>query len=288
MEYIKDNYLRGYGSGPTWRVEIDPATRPAGTYYEEACKAAEIVWSQKQGELYVLYSGGMDSEYVINVFLSLGMKVTPIVMRMQQYNAHDTYYAFKFLRDNNLTHYIFDFNFDEYVKSGRMRAEVEANDWSSFGMGPPLWLAKQVNGTVITGNDPPLLRAQPQGQMLEELQIIHTQLNVWKKETIYGTPFFLSYTPELMLSFLKEPTIRAYANNKYPQFRNTDSVKHMVFNNQSKFTIEPRQKFTGYEKLEGTKIMQHPDVRPCLWRKDFMGASYFKYNEIVKWMEQLI
>ena len=288
MEYIKDNYLRGYGSGPTWRVEIDPATRPVGTYYEEACKAAEIVWSQKQGELFVLYSGGMDSEYVINVFLSLGMKVTPVVMRLQKYNAHDTDYAYTFLRDRGLTHYSFDLNFDQFVESGQMRSIAEASCCATFGLSASMWLAKQLDGTILTGNDPPLLRTTSSGRMLEELQYIHSQFNFYKKESIYGTPFFLSYTPEMMLSFLKNNTIQHYARGAYPQCSDTNQVKAMVYNDQNKFKITNRIKYTGYEQIMKSKIFKHGDVQALCPREEWNGVSYFKYNEIVRWMEQLI
>jgi len=34
MELIKDNYLRGFETGDTWRVEIDPSNRPVKSYFK--------------------------------------------------------------------------------------------------------------------------------------------------------------------------------------------------------------------------------------------------------------
>jgi len=240
---LKDNYFRHHGSGDNFSITFDPITTPFGNYFEESKIAAEEVYALKTGNLHLMYSGGMDSEYVINVFLSLGMKVTPVIMRLQPgYNDHDTHYAMKFCQNNKLDYHLINLNYDKFVET-QMLDIMERNRVGRYEIAASMWLAKQVDGTVITGNDPPLLlqryKEAPRGIFLEELEYIHSQFNCWKNDGIYGTPFFLSYTPEMMLAILKEPTFVEFAQKQHP-YKSTDYVKVGVFNNQTKFKLEPK------------------------------------------------
>lgn len=287
MDLVYNNYLRGYGNGTTWRVEIDPPSRPVKSYYEETCIAAEMVWSRKQGNLNVLYSGGMDSEYVINVFLSMGMRVTPVIMKLgPDYNYHDFNNAIKFCRERDISFTVVDLDFEKFVETQLLEI-LERNQSGRYQMAATMWLASQVDGTVITGNDPPLLvqrkpwKQHPHGIFLEELEVIHSQFNCWKNDGIYGTPFFLSYTPEMMLAILKEQTYVDFATGRH-NHATTDAVKINVFNNQNKFAMEPRTKYTGYETIERSNIFAHSNIQDTVkkllkWR----GITYFKYDALV-------
>jgi len=43
MEYTKNKYLYGTGTGDTWHVNIDPPTRKVRTYFEETVEAVKLV-----------------------------------------------------------------------------------------------------------------------------------------------------------------------------------------------------------------------------------------------------
>ena len=51
MELMKDNYIRGSGSGDTWHVDIDPPKRKVGTYFQETLIAMEHVNDVRNGEI---------------------------------------------------------------------------------------------------------------------------------------------------------------------------------------------------------------------------------------------
>lgn len=294
MELIHNNYMRGYDNGNMWRVEIDPPHIIPKSYYEEACKAAEIIWSQKQGELHVLYSGGMDSEYVISVFKSLGMNVIPVIMKLKSktgyYNKHDLDYAFKFCTNTNLSYQTYELDFDKFIKSGEALSIINSCQCSRYEMAASMWLASQVNGTVITGNDPPTVLGMPFGYCLEELEVSHSQLTYWRNNNIEGTPFFLEYTPEMLLSFLQDTAIikfvqqpidYVYKNRSFNAI-STDTVKVSVFNNQDKFVIEPRTKYTGYETIQTSAIASHENAllanqNKALWD----GKCYYDYRVLM-------
>ena len=284
MELVHNNYLRSHGHGPTFTVEIDPPTRPVKSYYEETCIAAEMIWAQKRGPLQLCYSGGLDSEFVLSVFLELGMEIEPVIMRTQ-YNHHETKYAFKYCEAKNLTPTIVDLDYDSFVESGELLEIATNMESSMWVLAANMWLCSQLDGTVITGNDPPHMQKKSDGLWyLDEEEYIHSQFNYFKKYGVEGTPFFLSYTPELMLSFLLDPTMIQLANNEIPGKLGTNSTKVHVFNNNGGvFELEQRQKMHGYENVVTSPIYNHPDIQTVrTYQNKWMGRSDHQYHKVVE------
>ena len=290
MQLVDNNYLRSSGNGPTWEVEIDPPRRTVKSYYEEAVIAAEMIWAQKQGSLNLLYSGGLDSEYVLSVFLKLGMDIQPVIMNLlsntgEVYNSHELAYAFTFCKQKGLTPTIIDLNFDKFVESGQFLSIAESVKCAAYQLPASMWLASQIDGTVITGNDPPHMKLNITDNLwyLDEEEIIHSQFNYFKQYNVYGTPFFLSYTPEMMLSFLLDPTMAALANHQFTGKTGTNSTKVHVFNNGTGFNLIPRIKRTGYEQIARRPIIEHPDIQTIVSRKDrWLGTSDHQYHIVIE------
>ena len=284
MQLVDNNYLRSSGNGPTWTVEIDPPRRPVRSYYEETLIAAEMLWERKQSKLQLCYSGGLDSEYVLSILLKFGMTVEVVIMRTQ-YNYHETQYAFKFCEARNIKPTIIDLDYDKFVESGKLLEIAESMKCAAFQIPCNMWLASQLDGTVITGNDPPHLKLNPKDNLwyLDEEEIIHSQFNYWKMHGLEGTPFLLSYTPEQMLAFLVDPAIEKLANHGFPGRLGTNSTKVEVFNRGTGFNLEQRTKQNGYEHVETSQIFQHPDIQTIVSRKDrWLGTSDHQYHKVVK------
>lgn len=289
MNFLHNQYMTSYGEGLTWTVKINSPTRPVKSYYEECCVAAEMWWDKKIGNIHILYSGGLDSEFVLSVFLSLGMKVTPVIMNLWSkhglnYNQHESKYAYKFCEEKNIKPLIFDLNFDDFVESGKLIDIAAPIKTCSISLPPSMWLASQIDGTVLTGNDPPHLRLDKKTNLwyLDEEELIHSQFRYWKNQNLYGTPFFLSYTPEQMLSFLIDPTMERLANNQIPGKLGSNSTKVFVFNRNNDFNLEQRQKKTGYETIWNSPINQHPDCQLVnSWTEKYWGVSDHQYHDVV-------
>lgn len=284
MELLHNDYMRSTGHGSSWSVTIDPPTRPIKSYYEETVIAAEMIWAQKQGTLYLCYSGGLDSEYVLSVFRHLKMKIKPVIMRTA-YNSHETVYAFEYCKNNNIKPIVIELDYDKFVESGQVLEIAKKMKSAAWQLSANMWLASQLDGTVITGNDPPHMRKKKDGLWyLDEEEIIHSQFRYFKKYGVYGTPFFLSYTPELMLSFLLDPTMRLLANNGIPGKLGTNSTKVHVFNNNGgAFRLENRTKYHGYEHVESSPIYLHPNIQTVESFKDkWLGSSDHQYHMVVE------
>lgn len=284
MDLLHNNYMRSEGHGPTFCVEIDPPSRPVKTYFEETVIACEMLWDRKEGPLQLCLSGGLDSEYVLAVLLGLGMKVEPVIMRTK-YNNHETKFAFKFCYENNLDPTIIDLDYDKFISSDQYVEIADTMKCADWRIPANMWLAEQLTGTVITGNDPPHMKLNKQDNLwyLDEEEIIHSQLRYWKIKGIKGTPFLLSYTPEMMLSFLIDPTMEKLANHGFPGKQGTNSTKVHVFNNSSGLNLEQRVKKHGYEFVEQYPIFKHPNIELIKsWGSKWKGTSDHQYHTVIE------
>jgi hypothetical protein len=282
IELTHKNYIRGSGTGLSWSVEIDPVSRPIKSYYEETVIAAEMIWAEKKSPLYLCYSGGLDSEYVLNVFLQLGMAIQPVIMRTQ-YNQPEIEYAFKFCNERNINPTIIDLDYDKFVESGQFLEIANETKCAAYQYIANMWLTSQIDGTVITGDsDPHLFLGQNNNWYMDEWEPTYRQFDYFKKHNIEGTPFFVSYTPEQLLSFIVDPTMQRLVNNEIPGKKGSYSSKVHVYNNQNKFVLEQRTKLTGYELVETSPIFNHPDMRLVnSWKQTMWGKSNFEYYSLV-------
>ena len=282
MDLVYKNYLKASGNGSTWTVEIEPPSRAVKSYFEETIIAAEIIWEQRQGPVYLCYSGGLDSEYALSVFRHLRMPVVPVIMQTQ-YNTYDMHYAFKYCKAHNIEPLVINLDYDKFIKSGKLLEIALAMECATWQVPANMWLCSQLDGTVITGDSPPYLKKKDNNWYLVEEEYSHSQLNYFKKYNIHGTPFFLNHTAEQMLSFLLDPTIQLLGTDQIEGKLGSHSSKILVYNNnESLFHLEPRTKKHGYEKVEDTKIFNHPDIQTIINKKDtWLGDSYHDYSKVV-------
>lgn len=295
MELTKDNYLFGTGHGKTWHVNIDPPLRKVKTYFEETLEAVEYVYANKTGKFQVLYSGGLDSQYVCEVLLHLGMEFDPVIIELKNnagdvLNSHDIQFAYEFCNAKNITPVVYDLNFENFVKTGKNVEIAKSVTCCSFALPATMHVASQLDGFSLLGNDPPYLRNENGTWVLEELEYIHSLLRFYKKYEVNGCPFLLSYTPEMMLAFLLDPRIKQLGSGKFPARKGSNSSKSYVFNNGSGFNMPVydfatmnRIKFTGYENIFKSELMSHPNLAVFEeFKKEWNGEYLEPYADAVK------
>ena len=301
MELIKDNYLRGSGTGTTWHVEIDPPKRKVKSYFEETLITSEYMYANKTGKLLLMLSGGLDSEYVFRVFQHLKFDFTPVIVRFigkyyhEDYNAHDIKHAFKLCEKFNVTPTVITFDFDKFVESGELFEDMHRYRSGGFGISALIKVVASLDGFTVYGNDPPYMRLNNGVWQLEEEEKIHAILRYYEGLKLNGCPFLLSYTPEMMLSFLLDPTIVKLANGRYPGKTGTNSSKSYVFNNGSEFNMD-HYDFATAEKLIKSgntdrstlpRIKMHGwevIVRLPWWQNQEEVKTHFHYREDSKYL----
>ena len=254
ISLLKDRYLR-----LTDKIEIDRLPTSYSTYYQETLNAFEHIVSLKQGKLYLLYSGGVDSEYALSVLLSMGIEVTPVIIKLNpNYNLHEIQYAFKFCESKNLTPLVIDIDFNQFVKSGKILDLARSMNINIFHYSATAYAASMLDGTVLLGDGEPYIRLVDSTNWNVEVYEYEFGIgNHFINQGIHGTPYLLRYTPEMMASFLNSSRIQELASNKHPGKLGSHSSKVFVYNEHSNFNLEIRTKQHGYEVIEQSEIFKH-------------------------------
>jgi hypothetical protein len=275
----KNNYIR---QTEPWGIEYDPLPTEFDNYFIESCRAAEEIYDLKQGKLHLMYSGGVDSEFMLSVFLHMKIDFVPVIVQLNpNYNTHDTEYAFDFCVSRGLNPKIIDINYDRFVKSGKMldisldmKCCVPHYSTTMYGV-------SQLDGTVLMGDGEPCISLIDGRWQLSIFEFDYSPPNYYAKHGIYGTPHFNRYTPQMMSAFLNDRRIRDLAENNVPGKLDSNSSKWIVYNNQSGLYFPERKKYNGLEIIETCEIAQHEDFKTLkLKRKDWLGIWTKDYKDI--------
>ena len=323
MDILRNNYFRIIDGSNI--PEIDPPNRKIGNFYEETIIQAKYIYENKTKDLYLFLSGGLDSEYMVNVFHKLNYKFTPVIARYHGvddngneliYNDHDNTYAFKICNDLNLTPLVIDFNLKDYIESGEILTVGQTCDcWCPVRL-TLLKICKIIsdkyNGCVLLANelypivsdityDDPhwkydISRVSKTWYFLKVTQVFG-MIRYFQNNQIEGSPAFLGYSSEIILSFLLDPEIIKLANNEYPGRVTIHKSKGKIFNNYSGFNLrkyspeatnlpDDRIKLGGFELFNTSKLNKHPNMIKLYdnYHNDHHKKWFETYDKFVKFM----
>jgi len=282
--FIKNHYLKYRGHGSNFKVEFDFSKLENLDYHSASKKVAEQVYSTRQGNLLLLYSGGVDSEYILNVFLELKIKIQPVIIKlMPNYNYHDVKYAFDFCESKKLKPIIVDLNFDNFVRSGEILDIARSIKCAAYQLPSTFKIIGELNGTIITGfpGPPHLMKDEQTGKwLLTEKEFYYTLLDYFKKKNLYGCPFFPIYSADQYWSFLNCKTMQNLAMNRIPGKLGSVSSKYKIYNEFGNYQLIERTKFTGFEAIEKSEIFTHENILAFKKLKryySFYQVEYFDF-----------
>lgn len=287
----KDNHLTFEGTGSTWTCNIKPFPKTYDNLFVEAQKAAEEIYSLRQGNVYMMYSGGVDSEFALSIFLSLGMNVIPVIIKLNPgYNDHDIAYAYEFCKSKNITPITIDIDFDQFVKSGSMLEYAKKYKSKQYQMSATIHSISKLDGTILGGHCEPYINHIPGTDIwnfhYDEYE--YSIANYYFENNIYGTPNFNSWTPGMMVSYLNDPRIIDLANNKIPVKMGSNSSKHIIYNRHGNLNLTVRPKLHGYEIVEKSEIFKHESFNEIIeFGKTCSGVFKKDYFEFMKEMTVL-
>lgn len=287
MELLKDNYLRPFGHGDNFKVDIDPPKSKNLDYFFLCKQLAESVHEKKIGKLYLLYSGGLDSEYILSIFLSLKIEIVPVIIRlMPYYNEHDIRYAYDFCTSKKLKPLIIDVDFNKFVQSNKILEIATEYKIGAYQLPCTFHILEKIDGTIIMGShgNPHMAYDSIDGLWyVDEYEPIHTLLEFFRNKNLYGCPFFLVHSPEQYLAFLLDKNMQKLANNFFPGKLGNNSTKFLVYNQGNDFNLKNRKKYTGYENIEKSEIFQHPNLQFFKDQgKKWWGIYRVEYNQMIQ------
>ena len=258
-------YIHRTGTGRSFQVKIDSPKDKNKNYHELAKQLAQEIYDNKQGTLYIMYSGGADSEYVLNVFLELGLDVTPVIIQLNPgYNEFDVKYAFEFCESKGITPVVVDLDFNTFVTSGLINDIADKFKISTYQLPTTFHVVSQLDGTIVMGSHSvPHITKKENGWYLNEYEPIWTALDYFTANSIYGCPFFLVQTSEMYYGLLNHPLMHDLANDRIPGKLGNNSSKIQIFNSISeyRYNIKQRPKYTGFEHIEKCDIFQHENLQ---------------------------
>jgi len=287
MDLIKEEYLTYTGEGESWQLRLSAPKNKIRSYYEEIVSTAEYIYANKEGKLHVLYSGGLDSEYICRVFLAMGIDFVPVIIRLNGpgiiYNQHDIQYAIDFCSTRNLSPCMYDIDYDQFVESGKYLTMIKDVGFPGIMTTVVLDTTLYLNGTSIIGMDPPYIKYDQSTDtwVFEEPEFAYASLRFYAKHNLHGTPFMLMHSAEVTLSFLLDPNIVKLGTNNSPGKTGSNSTKSKVYNNGSGFNMDEynydnrtRTKYTGTEVIYKSKIWDHENLQLMREYRDQCSGVY--------------
>lgn len=284
IELTYKNYFTVSGHGKKFNCNFEPLNEPFDNFFKESQKAAKIIWDNKQGPIHIMYSGGIDSEFMLSVFLSLKMKVTPVIIRLQpNYNDHDTGLAFKFCKDKGIKPTVVDIEFDKFVDSGMLVEYAKNYKCDKYHMSALMYAISTLDGTILCGGCEPYIRNDNNTWVFEFSEYEWSTSHLFQDKNIPGTPNFNCWTKEQNISFLLDPIMIDLAYNRVYGKLGSRSSKHIVYNRNNNFNLVNRPKLHGYELIEQSEIFKHPAFKEVKKHgKKYNGLYSKNYFDFLK------
>ena len=271
MAFLNDGTIHlGYNDQPwtftnsnsdVYTFKADPIRRKLGSFKDECIRAAkEIGEAYKDKPIYVLYSGGIDSEVVFHSFRLAGVPAIAVCIQFEDnLNIHELKYAFQYFERHKVPPSqikIIPFNERDWLQSAACK-EI-ANNVQTVELGYThlfqIALDHLSDGVVITGHEEPLVWAEDDpetGKRKWSFYCHERHYSIHKFFMKYerpGVPSFFQWSTELLNSFMHNDYWIALFNNQYaPGIWITEQLKYGFFGNQ--FNLAHRKKYTSFERL---------------------------------------
>jgi hypothetical protein len=105
------------------------------------------------GNYNIFLSGGVDSENIVKMFIDLDIPFkTNIISYIHQgkiLNNHDTYFAFKFCKDNNITPTVIDIDIIDFYNKGKAFELSQKYKCASPQYAPVIYAFDQIDGNIL-------------------------------------------------------------------------------------------------------------------------------------------
>lgn len=127
-------------------------------------------------KLYVAYSGGLDSEFVLKTFVDNKLPITPILVSTS-FNQIELKYALNFCKQANIAPEVISFKDDELIELLHNKTH-KRNMFALLG-GLPLVLADIIDGKLITGYGEPFWTVHHYERMLDCVDYPNLEFCEW-------------------------------------------------------------------------------------------------------------
>ena len=257
-----------------WVIQYGRCEREPLDFRNECVKTAKLIGSSTDEDINIFYSGGVDSEVVVNSFIEARVPFTCIICD-NGYNQHDISYAIKYCNLHKLNYKIISLDAKEFWEKELFK-RAEETKCISPQLPVIMWMVEQIDGFNILGSAECYLSKEPDGSwVMWEREKIATWYKHYEIHNIKGAPGFFQYTPELMLSFLENPIVKDAITNG--EHITSYTFKPLVYH--SIWEMEQRTKYDGFETIRDVDKKYRDELNELYPNSDRIYKT--EYNRLI-------
>ncbi len=244
-----------------WFVQYGQCKSQPLDFKSECKQTAATIRQNTKDPIYVLFSGGADSEVVLRSFVEAGIDCTAAILRFKNdLNIHDISWAVITCEQLKVPYRFYDLDILDFWKH-RAFEYAEPTYCVTPQLISTMWLVDQIDGYPVMGSAECLfVKEVPSDYKPGISPYEKSEWTLWEKERIAawyrhfivrnreGCPGFYQYTPEIILSYLNDPIVQDLVNDRIVGKLSTESSKLRIY--QQHFNLITRPKYTGFEKLQ--------------------------------------
>ena len=218
-------------------------TRPVKSYYQELVENAKLLTEDYSGKFDLLFSGGIDSEIILRLYLDLKIPVNVFIFKYENdYNYKDYNQAISTCRALGVTPTVIDFNLKKFFENDAYDIWKKVH-FLNAGRLPHMKMIEYLDGIPILGDGNPEW-VYVNGEWLCVFAEVDTQwtsyCNLIGRTAITN---WYEYSPEIALAYMKEPLVQQLFTTTQP---NSRVIKYQLHQQYWK-DLAPRDKLIGFE-----------------------------------------
>lgn len=242
-----------------YMFEADPIKRKLNSFKNECFTAAKEINQTFEGRpIYVLFSGGIDSEAVLNSFVRTNIPAIAVCIKFENdYNQHELTYAEEYFKKVNFDPArikVIDFNIKDWLRSNECKNIAQEAQTVELGYTHLFKVALDQlgDGVVITGHEEPYVHrvdSEAGSRWVFHNHERHYSIHkFFLKFGRLGVPSFFQWSSELLNSFMYNDHWVTLFNNMYsPVIWGTEQLKYGFLGKS--MDLKPRIKYNSFEKV---------------------------------------
>lgn len=207
----------------------------------------------------ILYSGGIDSEFIIASFITAGVDFSVAHVRyLPNYNDHETEYVHKFCKKYNLDLKEFEVDTIRFLTDQNNFHSAVLDNSRLIELNLITAMTSEIKNNFFPISDHPgvmLFRGnknlnEPSEWVWKDYEHLCSYYFHCMRNEIDSSPSFFHWSPEIILSFLLDPLIVRLVSNQIDGKVTIRTTAFPLYQSTfSEFNFEERPKFRGFEYI---------------------------------------
>ena len=265
-----------------WWVNYGRCSRWPLDWRSECIIAAREIRASTNREIWLCFSGGIDSEIVAESFRYARIPIRAAILRFKNdINAHDISWAISYCEMHKVPYELFDLDINAFFDSGEMMHFADLTSCPTPQLPSSMKLMELIakrGGYPILGSAECYLSRHNTGWYMYEREKIASLYRYLLKTNTPGQAGFYQWNPEIMYSFLVDPLLKNLVEDKIPNHKDTYYLKPELYAQYWKFHTRP--KYTGFEKIERLDRKWRPILEQKFGHCD--EQVYIRYDDLVQ------